>query len=281
MLGKLFKYDMKSLTRTMWIFTVIVLPVSVLGAVAMRLMNTDVFSSSSSRVGGAMMSQGLVAFVVMAFLAIFAYFVLAFIMVMRLFYTNFFSDQGYLTFTLPVKQSNLLLSKIFVGSIWMVISGVVAVAGCVIIVLFGTAKKGFVNTEVIYWLRQAYESLRSVVNPVPFIIEVIVQVLLMIPFGVILAYTALTLGSIVAKKHKVLAGVGFFFAISTAVSIIRNVFNSLVLMRILYGDNGFTEQQLFSRVHILTIGYCVMLAGLTVAFFFINRALITKKLNLN
>ena len=41
------------------------------------------------------------------------------------YYKNFFTDEGYLTFTLPVKKTDLLLSKVVSSVILQIASGVV------------------------------------------------------------------------------------------------------------------------------------------------------------
>ena len=282
MLGKLFKYDMKSLSRIMWLFTIIIIPVSVLGAVAMRLTNTDLFSYESNRLIGTMLSQGLYAFVIMAFLAVVGYGVLTMIMIMRMYYTSFFTDQGYLTFTLPVKQRDLLLSKFFAGTLWLCISGIVCVACVFIMILFGTAQNGLVNLEVFDFFRNAFEYANSIAGVGGLLIEFCIQIIVMIPYIVLLLFTALTLGSVVAKKHKILASVGFYFAITTAVSIVRNVISAVLMVSALDATSERDlERVILSRGHISAIAYILLLVGLGVLFFFVNKRLITKKLNLN
>ena len=53
------------------------------------------------------------------------------------FYKNFFTDEGYLMFTLPVKTSDLILSKTLVAVIWRLISFLF-----IILSVFGIASVG-------------------------------------------------------------------------------------------------------------------------------------------
>lgn len=60
--------------------------------------------------------------------------IMTIIMVITNYYRSMFSIQGYLTFTLPVKSSQLLFSKTIVSFIWILLSFVLA--GAILVFLF-------------------------------------------------------------------------------------------------------------------------------------------------
>lgn len=51
----------------------------------------------------------------------------------RIFNTNVFSKQGYLTMTLPVTSRQIVLSKLMISSMWIALTGIVSFIGIVIL----------------------------------------------------------------------------------------------------------------------------------------------------
>ena len=53
----------------------------------------------------------------------------------KIFNANVFSKEGYLTMTLPVSSSQIVVSKLLVSSMWIILTGIVAAIGLCIFVL--------------------------------------------------------------------------------------------------------------------------------------------------
>ena len=66
--------------------------------------------------------------------------VMTLVMVINNFYRSLYSNQGYLSFTLPVKCSNLLLSKFIVSLVWIIIGYIVMFFTVLFVVLYAKAK---------------------------------------------------------------------------------------------------------------------------------------------
>ena len=64
---------------------------------------------------------------------------IALFIVMQRYYKNFFSDEGYLTFTLPVKTGHLLGSKVISAVLWMLFVLLCTIIGVAIIAIFGSS----------------------------------------------------------------------------------------------------------------------------------------------
>ena len=114
MLGKLIKYDLKSTSRILVIVHVFL----ILSALFVRFLITgrveeDLFMASSG-------SDVFYTLLVMVYtlLIIGASFATCIVVAIR-FYRHLFSDEGYLTNTLPVKRSTHLLAKTISGSLWL------------------------------------------------------------------------------------------------------------------------------------------------------------------
>ena len=103
MLGKLLKYDIKALWKMMLPLILSALGVSVVGTIALRIMVE--MSRSSVRMenpfsGLFIASLGMIVFV--AVMGLIAFGVISTVFILYRYYKNLFTDEGYLTFTLPV-----------------------------------------------------------------------------------------------------------------------------------------------------------------------------------
>lgn len=117
MLGKLMKYDMKYMARILpWIY-LCGIALSALATAFILLVNDET-----------LLFLGIYGSYFMFILALEAVGVCSSVFMMVRLYKNMFSDEGYLTFTLPVKNSDVLNSKILSGAIWTMISFTVMLA---------------------------------------------------------------------------------------------------------------------------------------------------------
>ena len=117
MLGKLMKYDMKYMAR--------ILPWLYLGGIVFSALITAFILFINNET---ILFIGAYASYFLFIIAVEGIAVCSSIFMMVRIYRNMFSDEGYLTFTLPVKNSDVLNSKIFTGAIWTFFSGIVALA---------------------------------------------------------------------------------------------------------------------------------------------------------
>lgn len=280
MLGKLFKYDFKSIAKPMALFTIIAIATSVLGTLAMRFVSY--FFISDNPMVNYLLGGSCIIVVVAAYIAVFAYSVLTLIFVLRRYYTNFFTDEGYLTFTLPTKTNSLLMSKTLAGYIWYLIGTVVTMACLFLMTAIGSAERGeFINRNFVSFFREMFGLVWETGEGIAIFFELIVLVIVAAAYSLLVFYLAITLGSIVAKKLKVLAGIGFFYAINTTIGIIMNIISFAIIVPTVDAQpyySGFST----AGMGITTLSiYIVLFAGLAVVAYFVNRRLISKKLNLN
>lgn len=106
MLRKLLKYDFKSMSKMMW---TIVLGVIILSILASAAFTVNMRFSGDTVAGSAVFSQ--ILSVVSGLFTAFSVFVICaasmavIILLAYRFYKNFFDNEGYLTFTLPVSTN--------------------------------------------------------------------------------------------------------------------------------------------------------------------------------
>lgn len=109
MLKKLIKYDFKALNRYLLLIHAFLLA----AAAAVRIFLTEPLRIGDSR-SVIVSTFGIILFVLIAVGISFATSLLTAIR----FYKNLFSDEGYLTLTLPVTRGQHLFSKTIVGTAW-------------------------------------------------------------------------------------------------------------------------------------------------------------------
>lgn len=124
MLGKLLKYDIKHSARytaTIYLATLAFAAVSVVALLA-----------NSTWLG--------VMSCFMLYIAGVASVIVTLVSVIKNFYDTLYGKQGYLTFTLPVKCSTVLLSKLIVSVLWIIVGFLVMAATLLVIFLYAKDK---------------------------------------------------------------------------------------------------------------------------------------------
>ena len=124
MLKKLFHYDMKYTARLVLPLMLLTLGTTLLGSIAMKLLGSIEYSSFSSTFGATLLSIVLGLIVAGSIFILIAFAIITSIVVFMRFYKHFFSDEGYLTHTLPVKTSTHMFSKTWSTLLWVIITTV-------------------------------------------------------------------------------------------------------------------------------------------------------------
>lgn len=128
MLGKLLKYEIKHSAR----YTMVIY-----GATAAFAAFTAVALLFNSTWLGVMSCFAL-------YIAGLASVIVTLVSVIKSFNDTLYARQGYLTFTLPVKCSTLLLSKVIVSSLWIIVSFFIMAATYLIVFFYAKEKSGSV-----------------------------------------------------------------------------------------------------------------------------------------
>ncbi|MFR4352084.1 MAG: hypothetical protein ACLT3H_10505 [Roseburia sp.] len=142
MLGKLFKYEFKNTYKIM--LTIY----AVLGAVTLfgSLLLASAASPVSLAMNNAILSLATAAFIIMYTLAVFALFIITYVYVCTNFYKTMFSNQGYLTHTLPVSTISIFHVKLLTSLVWL-IGSVALLLLSVFLLIFG-ATRGELLTDL-------------------------------------------------------------------------------------------------------------------------------------
>jgi hypothetical protein len=198
------------------------------------------------------------------------------------FYKNKFTDEGYLTFTLPVKPTQIFWSSFLNMLIWLVISALVVFAVVFLAVLFGTAEHGLVNTDVFDAMKELLELVWEIdwqmllqeQYSIPYLVVLGLTFLVTPFYALILPMACITAGAVLAKKHKILASFGVYYVVNFVVGIITSV--ASVAPTILMMNSSEPEGYYLMS---LAIQLVISLA-LTLGAYFFTIHVMKRKLNL-
>lgn len=225
MLRKVLKYDLDAIWLPWVIMSVTTLVLSVISGFSLRaLMMYDPMAAAEHF--PSWMPMAVLALVITV-IAIVLYSALSTIMVLVRYYQNFFTDEGYLTFTLPVKRSTLFNSKLFSSILWNASTIIITIISIVIALAIAPADRDGTGVLLVYLWRQIADLL-----PVIFMFAdgwlwahiVVVLILLVISsvFYTLLMFACVTVGCVMVKKLKVLISILVYYFVSSIVSVGAN-----------------------------------------------------------
>ena len=230
MFAKLLKHEFKSVAGLLGILCLGCLGVGVGGGCILRFMVT----TPSWKIGEVL--EVLLALLLMFMvLALIAFAVGGWIYLCIQFYKRKFTDEGYLTFTLPVSAWQIYLSSFLNFLLWYILIGLAIAAsfGCIFLI-------GFANTEV--WDQMVMEIDFHEIRLVFAEFDIFKPGYSIVQFitGILIIMNCITVGSVMAKKHKALAAFAAYYlvsmvtsVVSTVVSVIAYVMDPLQMLHIM------------------------------------------------
>lgn len=274
MLGKLLKHEWKAVWKIPVLLIGILLAAAVMAGFTFHLPIWD-----SEWVGlplsGVMMIITFYVAIIVVSLGITIYFAVRY-------YKNMFTDEGYLTNTLPVSSHQLLLSKVITMFSWDIIS-IIAIAASVAIfmgmIILAFMEPGDGKTIVDgFWelfdmsiwdspYMQEFEG---------FCVSMIVMVLASAFSNTMTIVASVTIGQMV-RRHRILGAFGAYFAIGTVMQIISTVI--LFPYMISTFDNIYIETPfpLMTAMYLIISAVSVIIG---VGLYFLSEYLIRKQLEL-
>ena len=261
MLGKLLKYDGKSMFRVFVPLWLALLAISVVNHFTVR-------SKLNTAVLGAL--PGTIAMILYVCLVVAIMVVTVALVIMR-FYNGLLKNEGYLMFTLPVRPWQLITSKCILATIVTVLGLVV---GFVSVTLIG-AELGDVSTL----FRALWESRDKLTGDMVLcFVLVAVLVIAAVLTEITHIYASLALGHL-ANHHRIALAVLAYIVINAILTVALTVFADLSI-RFQWDLTVFTVGDSLSRFN-LALGILIALCLLQVAIFFvITERILSKRLNL-
>lgn len=282
---KLLRYDMRSFSKLWWIATVAVGGFFAIATVCMRgLMQLDRYEVTSSLPAWEVPLRIVcVLGLIISLFASTAYFVLVIVFIIRRFYTHLYTDQGYLTFTLPVKRSHIFGAKLAMGWIYYTASQLVFAIGFFLFLLIGTAEHGFINADIFTGISDIFSSLWESLGWRLLVLGFELLILLCVSNAMTLLffYTCITMASVLVKRMKLLLGIGIYYGLTNIFTFILQIFFILIINTDILMYISMLEETQMKNVALLLVAL-VTLVVMTVSWvlFRFNVHLMRKKLNL-
>lgn len=263
MLGKLIKYDLKYGYKIIFIVHAVLMVACIMG----RFVLNKVDFRAPSEALGAMLAIFIALF---ALLIAGVSFATCAVIAVR-FYRNLFTDEGYLTWTLPATPLEHLWSKIISGVIWYTFDILLCYLGLLILVTGDNVVSLY--TQIAPEMTEALGmSLSS------FTLYIVLFSLFSTLASVIMIYASITIGQLF-PGHRILGAIISYFALSFIIQIFTLVCMLLFNLFPYVGDTmtGSTASHyLFS-----SLGLGVLLVTITaIPEYFITHYIMKKKINL-
>ena len=263
MLGKLLKYDLKA----NYLFLMVGYAVYIVLTLGFTLSVRWILHSVPT--GQLEETIQMIVMIATTFLWVFAIMgvvLMTYILLIRRFYCNMVTDQGYLTLTLPVSTRMHMLSKLISAVIFIAATGCVLTAGMAVVAA-GIGRGDFM-AELLDATGRVLEELGA-----GFSILVCVGGILSMLQAILLIYFSICVGQLCAK-HKVWGSIGAYLGITFAINMVTSI---VAVVAGVMGNGGLLA--LFTE-NTYSILYIVFLLALCLIYFFGGSWLLEKRANL-
>lgn len=273
MLKKLFKYEWKAFWKVPAAINLFLVILTILGMIS--------FHSPLWRMDSDTMNPLAVLAVVFYYLSIFAGSIAVNVYIAIRFYKNVYTDEGYLTHTLPVAPRSIILSKLFVGAIWSLITAVTIAVSvfALFLTLFNIADASFYTELKTVWpLIKTFINTELEMSVSGLVIFSMIYMLLTNFFSIIIMYASVALGQLF-KKHRVMGAIIWYISLYTMIQIVTSLFINIPLAANMPSFNsvGYHIGSFFKPLFAIS---CMITLVLGVVLFFITEYMMQKKLNL-
>lgn len=287
MFAKLLKHEWRATAGTLGILSLAALGVSLVAGGALYCLSHFEEELTGVAIAGLGLSM------VFLFLALVIYPVAVQIIQLVRFYKSRFTDEGYLTFTLPVNSHQIFLSTFLNMLIWSVLASLVLIVSFGIILLIGVPwdevheALGMLQQGDISAIWEEIYSFYGFKMDGTYIVIQVLQILVSGLYGIVMMLTCITVGAVVAKKHKIIAAFVAYYAISFLTGMIGNILsvgtsidNMDYYLSSALGSASDSMQAMYQMAiqnMSLTIAWEIVLI---VGGYFLSTYLMKKKLNL-
>ena len=283
MLGKLLKYDLKSSFKFWWIIAVAFVLMSVFGGVCSFLVGIDPEAAFGWEFQIPYMIKFLSRMGIILFYAVVTLFNLAAtVLIFIRLYRNFFTDEGYLTFTLPVKRSTLLNSKIISGMIVVTLTEIVTGIGFAFVTACDLTAKTLNGDDYKDYLPEISlaNDFIGIIQFVIVVIEILTINLFALYIHNLFVYWCGTFAATITKKARFITSIGIYYVASNVVSFILQILLCFGIGSIANWLVGFSSEGA-SWMMILLLFCFILLCWIVSILLYINEYwMLDKKLNM-
>ena len=276
MILKLFKYDFMNIGKKLIPFYIAALVIGVINRFLLLTSNI----SRMEREGNFLAMFGSPFLYAAYFLVIMGIFFMTVFIIISRYSSSIYGNEGYLTNTLPLNPSQIILAKLINFLIWILISYFIIFVSLFILFPFD-----FFLRNVIYE-PEFYEGLKKLTKLIfsskygfLFALQFIYNFFSHIQ-NILMLFLSVAIANLF-KSYKVVAGVIAFFLISTIFSFIASIISFSVMENVnlfeMYGEFNPIVYSSLKNANIMSIIYSIVSS---IVLFFIIHYLHTHNLNL-
>ncbi len=273
MFRKLLKYEFKSQQKIFSVLSFAALGAGLVGGLVLWLL-VDVLENVENSTAAAVGSILSTFLLIGVMLALVAYVIAVWIMLLYRFYKHHFSQEGYLTFTLPVTTHQTLLASILNLVIWELIA--LAVFACAICMIFAPSLT-FAWKESIPEIKMVFRNFKEAFSYIEggyLAVQILVTVSSWL-YAVIVPLTCISLGCLLSKKYRILISFAIYYGLQLAVSMITGVISVIITVAGLAAGNEGD-----GLIYLSMVIPCVLQLGLAIGGYFLTHHMVKNKLNL-
>ncbi|MCI8930526.1 MAG: hypothetical protein HFI02_04690 [Lachnospiraceae bacterium] len=280
MLKKLFKYEWVFFWKVPTAINVFLIIVTIVGVISLASPFWEL------NLWGIDVLLGLAIFFYI--MAIFACSIAVTVYVAVRYYKNIYTDEGYLTNTLPVTARQIVLSKLFTGLIWTLLTGIV-----VSISVLSLVYTAFYASDSGFWadvMRDFPDFLAIFREEMGisfsfYLLLLLIQTVLSSAFSILKIYTAIALGQLFTK-HKVAGAFLWYVGEFIIFQIISSITtNASPLSGGVFGYAFGVSYYNYSRLGDIIIPSTLISIATTLIFsavlYFITEHMLKNQLNLD
>lgn len=276
MLKKLMRYDFKAILKFWWIGLISTLALSVAAGVCGHLLYIE-------KVFPEIINIMSIFVIVIAIISLFAFAFATNILVYVRFYKHLYSDEGYLTFTLPVKRSQILNSKILSGSIISIVTTA--------LIFIEVAAGMVIAFRSQIFTKETYEFIKYTIDTIIeedaltaiiiLAIEIIVLIMLFVIASILFTYMCISIGSVITRKNKVITAIGIYYGANTVLTFVMQILYLFGFSSIASLIADIPEKNIDVMVIVGLIIPILFVGVIIASLYALNYWLMDKKLNLS
>lgn len=279
MLKKLLKYDFKSIFKFWWIGAVTTFALSLLSAGSITVLKNP-------RDLPEIVNASAIFIIVISVLSLAVFAVLTTVLIFVRFYRNFFTYEGYLTFTLPVSVGKLLNSKLIVAVVASVATLIMIFLDVFAMLGIGFAKEIFSKElwePIFTYIRECIEEIgfEFIAYTVLYFVEGIALLILAVLFSYLFLYSCITLAAVITKKARVITAIGIYYGVNVATSFILQLLMIFGFPRILDLMSNLADELILPTIALVLFGGIAFVGVICVMLYTLQHWMLDRKLNLS
>lgn len=202
------------------------------------------------------------------------------------FYRTMYTDEGYLTHTLPVTKHKLLVSKILISGIWYLIIAIAVVASVfgLMAALFGAVMPDDVWSQMWKEIAENWDEIVRVlktelgIDLVWWLVFIILSTIISPFCTIIILFGAISIGQLFTK-HRVLMAIVSYIGITILSMIIGSVVQSVTSVNAF--NDMMNELTAVNRyMNVTSVSGIIQSVVIAAVLYIVSYLIINKKLNM-